>query len=348
MGEDNEPGDERASGWHTLDAEAFQAIFEHSIDGVLFTVPDGQILAANSAACDLLRLSEYEIRERGRAGLADTTDPRWATALSERERSGNVRAQVRMRRGDGSVFTVDLASAIFHTASGQARGCVIFRDLSEQVAMAAELAVFEERERIARQVYERVVLRLSALAMALDGLRSRARDPHVAGKAAELADDIDTILTETQQSLADEYRQRRHAVRGESASSVRARLRRIVHDTANVLGFTPRVRFEGPIDSDVPPTIAADLFAVLREALTNTAKHADATMASVDVEVSDGVITARIRDDGRGIGETTRRSGLANMRHRAHRHDGTLDISKPATGGGTSICWSVPLPITWR
>lgn len=210
--------------------------------------------------------------------------------------------------------------------------------------MASELAVFEERERIAKQVYERVVLRLSALAMTLDGLRSRTKDPHVARKIIGLAADIDTILAEAQQSLADEYRQRRRADRGESASSVRGRLRRIVHETADVLGFTPRVRFEGPIDTAVPPAIATDLLAVLREALTNIAKHAGATTATVDVEVSDGAVTARIRDNGRGLGDTTRRSGLANMRHRARRHNGTFHIGSPDTGSGTIITWSAPLP----
>lgn len=346
MHDNDDHSGHRLRGWRALDAESFRAIFEHSIDGVLFTVPDGQILAANAAACDLLRLSEREIRKRGRSGLADATDSRWADAVAERERAGDVRTQVRMRRGDGSVFTVDLASAIFHEASGERRACVIFRDLSAQVAMASELAVFEERERIAQQVYERVVLRLSGIAMDLDGLRSRTRDPHVASRAADLAADIDTILTEAQQSLAEDYRQRRRAVPAGSATSVRGRLRQIVHDTADVLGFTPRVRFEGPIDTAVPSAVATDLSAVLREALTNIAKHAGATTATVDVEIGDGVATARIRDNGRGLGAPTRRSGLANMRHRATRHNGIFDISNPTTGTGTVLTWTVPLPAT--
>ena len=77
---------EGMSGWRALGADAFREVFEHSIDGVLFAVPDGRILAANPAACAMLQRSEDEICRLGRQGLADAGDPRWEGAASESAR----------------------------------------------------------------------------------------------------------------------------------------------------------------------------------------------------------------------------------------------------------------------
>ncbi len=76
--------------------------------------------------------------------------------------------------------------------------------------------------------------------------------------------------------------------------------------------------------------------------VSNTARHAHATTATVDVTSTPDAVTARIEDDGRGIGDTTRRSGLANLRIRAEKHDGTLTIDS-APDHGTTLVWSVPL-----
>ena len=118
-----------------LGATDFEAIFLHSIDGVLFTVPDGTVLAANPAACEILQRTEAEICALGRAGLLVGDDPRTVAAVEQRARTGRVRAEVPMIRGDGSVFLADLASTIFDADGGELRACVIFRDVSEQARL---------------------------------------------------------------------------------------------------------------------------------------------------------------------------------------------------------------------
>jgi signal transduction histidine kinase len=80
---------------------------------------------------------------------------------------------------------------------------------------------------------------------------------------------------------------------------------------------------------------------VLREALTNAARHAHATVVDVELSATDDRLTLDVRDDGGGMGETTRRSGLANLRHRAERHGGTLAVDSGSDG--TRLTWSVPL-----
>ena len=122
-----------------LTAEDYVAIFSHSPDGMMFTVPSGRVLAANPAACEILGLSEAEICGSGRQGLLFRDDPTTRAAFAKRAATGSVRAEVPMRRFDGSIFTAGISSTIFTTSTGEVRACVIFRDVSEEVAIRQEL-----------------------------------------------------------------------------------------------------------------------------------------------------------------------------------------------------------------
>lgn len=122
-------------------------MYENSPDGVLFTVPDGRVLSANPAACQILTRSEAEIRHLGRQGMADPTDQRWGLLEAERKRTGNVRGIARMIRGDGALIEVEMNSQIFRTPHGQPRSCTIIRDVTEQVTVQRELR--RSRERLA-------------------------------------------------------------------------------------------------------------------------------------------------------------------------------------------------------
>lgn len=121
-----------------LGAPEYEAIFRHSLDGVMFTVPDGRILAANPAACEILGISEAEICRLGRAGVL-VHDERTRAAVAQRAATGATRGLVPMRRGDGEVFTAELTSSIFTTAEGELRATVIFRDVTEQVRAQEQL-----------------------------------------------------------------------------------------------------------------------------------------------------------------------------------------------------------------
>lgn len=137
-----------------LGAEAYRALYEFSPDGVLFTVPDGHILAANPAACEILSRTEAEIRLLGREGLADRSDERWPALLAERERDGCVRGIARMIRGDGAPIEVEVSARIFTEAGGQMRSCTVIRDVTDRVRTEQELsdsrARLAEAERVAR------------------------------------------------------------------------------------------------------------------------------------------------------------------------------------------------------
>jgi PAS domain S-box-containing protein len=131
-------------------ASDFEALYRHNLDGVLISTPDGHILAANPAACELLRASERQIVDAGREGVVAADDPNLERALTERATTGRARAELTMRRFDGSRFVADVASTIFSTVDVSARAVVIFRDISEQVdARKRLLAHFAELEQAA-------------------------------------------------------------------------------------------------------------------------------------------------------------------------------------------------------
>jgi diguanylate cyclase (GGDEF)-like protein/PAS domain S-box-containing protein len=137
----------------TIHAADYEAIYRHNLDGVLLTTPDGHILAANPAACSILRMTEQQILRAGREALVIAEDPNLRSALAERAASGQVRAELRMRRGDGTTFVADVSSTIFSTPDGKLRASVIFRDVSGDVAdrqrtmnRLAELEVMADRD----------------------------------------------------------------------------------------------------------------------------------------------------------------------------------------------------------
>ena len=120
----------------------YRLLFEHSLDGFLVTKPDGSILDANPAACRILGRTREEILQEGRDGLVDTSDPRLALLIAERERSGKVHGELNLKRKDGSSFPAEISSVIFHGPQGKLKTCMIVRDISER--KAAEV----ERERL--------------------------------------------------------------------------------------------------------------------------------------------------------------------------------------------------------
>ena len=125
--------------------------------------------------------------------------------------------------------------------------------------------------------------------------------------------------------------------------SIRQELIQLCSESARGLGFEPVIRFDGPIDSAVDDSFADELFAVLREALTNIAKHAHATSAEVSVEARDSMLSARVTDNGVGYrGATGHGRGVENLRTRAKRLDGDFEIGE-LHSGGTLVTWRVPL-----
>ena len=120
--------------------ERYRLLIDHSQDAILLTAPDGRILSANAAACQIFRCSESDLIGGGRAAIVDPTDPRVQAALAERARCGTFRAEFICVRWGGERFAAEVSSTIFHDQSGEQRSSMIIRDISEVKRIIERLA----------------------------------------------------------------------------------------------------------------------------------------------------------------------------------------------------------------
>lgn len=128
--------------------ERYRSFFESSMDGVLLTQPDGNVLRANPVACRIFGRSEEEICKVGRSGLMDVSDPRLTKAIEERESTGRFYGELTGLRKDGTKFPCEISSAIFKDAEGKHTTSMIIRDITERkrVELQKEIVLEENRK----------------------------------------------------------------------------------------------------------------------------------------------------------------------------------------------------------
>jgi signal transduction histidine kinase len=257
--------------------------------------------------------------------------PLLAIPLGERDR---VRGVLMVgRRAGAAPFSAAIADTL--TAfSGQA---AIALELAERRTDAEQLTVLQDRDRIAKDLHDLAIQRLFATGMTLEGVTRMIDNPTVSERVGRAVDDIDETIKLIRTTIFA-LQERDHEF---DKQSVRVRVLAEVEDAARVLGYAPALRLEGPIDTQVSAEMAENLIAVLREGLSNVARHAQASGIEVSLAVAADV-TLRISDNGVGIPATARRRGLRNLADRAKKLDGTL-VVRPGAERGTVLEWRVPL-----
>ncbi|WP_433507345.1 GAF domain-containing protein [Pseudonocardia halophobica] len=226
--------------------------------------------------------------------------------------------------------------------AGFANQAAIALELAESRVERERLHVLDERERIAADLHDHVIQRLFVAGLSLQGVASRLTGPE-ATRLAQVINDLDDTIAQIRTSIFS----LQHTGDDEG---VRSRILAVVTESARLLGFTPLLRFSGPAETLVAAahdeTLVDDLVAVLREALANVAKHAEASRVEVDVvaETSDGDdrLSLLVTDDGKGPGGGPRRSGLANLERRARRRGGSFELSA-RTPSGSRLRWVAAL-----
>jgi signal transduction histidine kinase len=207
-------------------------------------------------------------------------------------------------------------------------------DRAQAMVDREELALISDRERIARDLHDVVIQRLFATGLQIQGIAAMAGTGDLADRLDAAVGDLDDTIKAIRGTIFE--------LQNKQTASLRAEIRTLVREYVPVLGFTPGIRTSGPIDTAVPSAVRDQLLPVLREAVSNVARHALADSAFVEVSVGTRELVLTVTDDGVGISGDLQESGLRNVRRRAADLGGTLEVT-PGAGRGTNLVWRVPL-----
>ncbi|MDX3540363.1 GAF domain-containing sensor histidine kinase [Streptomyces sp. MB09-01] len=219
--------------------------------------------------------------------------------------------------------------------AGQA---AIALELAERRRDAEQIALLEERDRIARDLHDLAIQRLFATGMTLQSAARLVEHEGAAERISRAVDDLDETIKIIRSTIFGLRTKDR-----ESGPGLRARAARAVGDAATTLGHPPRLSMEGLLDTDVPSEVADHVMAALGELLSNAARHAGATRVAVALKAEPGEIVLTVSDNGRGVPVQGRRSGLLNLDDRARGLGGSFTVDTP-DDGGSRLVWRAPLP----
>ena len=328
-----------------IDDAVAWAIVALAPNAILLVRPDGTIALANRQAeemfgyepdellgADVDVLVPARIRHRHRAH-------REGYEADPRTRPMGSGLDLFATRSDGSTFPVEIALSPLEM-DGQVHVVAIVRDIAERIeaqrllqAAEQELHLLEDRERIARDLHDTVIQRLFAAGMTLQATAAQAA-PEIGERVGRVIDELDATIRDIRQAI---FRLTAHTL---DRHSIRRRIVGVVEQEEPALGFAPEVRFEGAIET-VDDERAEELLAVLREALSNVARHARAGSVVIEVSIGEDVVLA-VTDDGVGLPtEIGPGRGLGNMALRAEALGGTCSI-EAASPRGTTVRWVVP------
>lgn len=339
-------------GVEMIDGAAW-AMLEFAPDGILVVAESGLIEFANQHAIEMFRCHDKGLAGRSVDELlpAAQRDAHRLHRARYREqpevRAMGVGLLLSARRCDDTEFHAEISLNPLSSPAGSFVVAAV-RDISDRVAaeqairehqealLEAERIVMlvDDRERIARDLHDTVIQRLFAAGLGLQSVL-RVADDVVRPRIERTIDELDTTIRELRSAIFS------LGASTPTMGGLRGRVLDAINAIGENAGIETRVQFDGPIET-LDSAIADELVPVTREAMSNAAKHGAARNIRVSVTVSDGVVVT-VTDDGSGIhGEVVGGRGLANLRERAARLGGTVDLTSAASGG-CELRWSVPL-----
>ena len=198
-------------------------------------------------------------------------------------------------------------------------------------------AVYEDRDRLARDLHDTVIQRLFAVGLSLQSLAGGAAPEGIVDRLKSVVSDIDDTIRQIRSSIYS------LGSTGDDRGT-RAQVLSLVHSLMPVVGFEVPVSFGGVVDSTISDHVVEHLLATIREALSNIGRHAMATRATLSLSVASGQCRLQVTDNGCGIDNEEGVEGglgLLNLQRRAEKLNGTMTIESPESGG-TSLIWQVP------
>jgi signal transduction histidine kinase len=251
---------------------------------------------------------------------------------------GNVRGVLTVGRRHGAVPFPQAQADVVASFAAQA---AVALELAASRAEAERLSLYEDHDRIARDLHDLVIQRLYATGMSLEGTMSLITRPEVASRVTSAVDAMDETIKEIRAAI---FGLQDRGV--PSQPDLRADIVALVEDMTPMLGFAPSLRLGAGLGGPVSPEVAEHALAALREALSNAARHADASEVDVSVDVDpDGILVVQVTDNGIGLPPDGRRSGLRNLAARAEKLGGELRLGPAdpaASSSGTRLEWRAP------
>jgi len=303
---------------------------QHALGVVLPTEASlsGKVLASGQA----VRVEDFRHDQRVARAARENLDLGPAI-LFPLGAAGDARGVLTVGRHPGAMPLGRAAAELVTTFAAQAG---IALELADRRSDAERLTVFEDRDRIARDLHDLVIQRLYASGMKLQGTIPMIDRAPVQERVSSVVDDLDTTIKDIRQAIFALQ------ARGKAAPGLPDKIMDVIEEMTGPMGMTASLRLTGQLDKGIPADVGEDMLHALREALSNAARHGKATSVEVNIG-ADREFCLLVRDNGTGITDTSRRSGLANLAQRAQQHGGTLAV-RPASNGGTELQWRVPLP----
>jgi two-component system, NarL family, sensor histidine kinase DevS len=251
---------------------------------------------------------------------------------------GNVRGVLTVGRRHGAPPFPQAQADVVASFAAQAG---VALELAASRAETERLSLYEDRDRIARDLHDLVIQRLYATGMSLEGTMPMITRPEVASRITNAVDAMDETIKEIRSTIFQLQS------RGVTAGpDLRGEILALVDEMTDMLGFAPSLRLGAGLGGGISPEVAEQALVALREALSNAARHANASQVDVTVDAgSDGLLTVQVTDDGTGIPEGGRRSGLRNLASRAEKLGGEFRVGPADPGAptpGTRLEWRVP------
>ncbi|MFK8025392.1 MAG: PAS domain-containing sensor histidine kinase [Ilumatobacter sp.] len=313
-------------------------LLEASPDGLLLVGADGVVRLANRRALEMFGVDDLvdtsvdalvprELRD-------DHADMRRRYVGHPQRRPMGSDLRLLAQRVDGTRFPVEISLSPV-TIDDELLTIAAVRDQSERQATMAKVALMKDRERIARDIHDMVIQRIFGAGMQLQAVFGHVESDVIKDRLTQVTDELDETI-----------RQLRHAIfqlgTDDAHQTLSAHLAAVAEERSHHLGFLPDLSVSGDLDA-LPDYLGDQLVATLTEALSNVARHANATRASIRIVSSDGTVELDVRDNGSGIQGTPKANGgLSNMMWRAAELGGSCSVEANLPSG-TALVWHVPV-----
>ncbi len=326
-----------------LSEETFRTSFENAPVGMTLARVgnDGRRVVdrVNTAFAEMLHRSAESLVGIDFADISHPEDRQQGVASAIEMARGDREAIVneqRFLRADGTAVWVLVHSSVIERSDG-ARTLTHVVDITDRRERQAErerMLTMEDRERIARDIHDLVIQRLFGAGMQLQAVIPEMGSETAVTRTHETIDELDVAIRELRSAIFALQRR-------EGDRSVTDDVSLVVEQTVDRLGFRPTFVVDGRLDT-VGQKRATELIATVGEALSNVARHAEASAVEVRIDATPSVLTLTVCDDGRGIDpDASPGNGLTNMAKRATDLGGDFVVRSPETGG-SQLVWTVP------